>query len=162
MFLCYSQQRMQAIFVLSLVCYWLQLLQLPAKAEGTATESRNLPQQHVICPNNETNLEKLRQARISAIRQEILLKLNLETPPPDPTEHEMEEASALASYRAALQTTSTNRRNAIKERSGVSPQECDGGGRGNTFFAKQRRLHFPSTFTADLPLVEMFEWGMCN
>ena len=155
--------RMRAICVFSLLCYWLQLLQLPVRAGVTATESSShteTPRQRIICPNNETSRETLRQARVEAIRQEILLKLNLEAPPPDPTAYEMEEASALASYRAALQTT--NQHNAINERSGVTPQECDGGGRGISFFAKQRRLYFPSSFSADAPLVEMFEWGRFN
>lgn len=134
---------MQSIWIILAVILYVQ------QSTTAAVVPREGQHRVTACSSNDTITEELRQARIEAIRQEILLRLNLDAPPTAPIE---DVEADLPIYLAAVQTA--NQRS--------THEECDLSGRGTTFFAKQRRLYFPSFFTADTPSVEAFEWGRTN
>lgn len=96
------------------------------------------------CTENDT---VIRQARIAAIRDEIMAKLHLTEPPPNPRKLTAINKSTLSAYRAAVQTA--NRQSLGRSR------EC----RRDTFFAKLLSVYFPTSYRAVIPPADMFEWG---
>lgn len=96
------------------------------------------------CAENATTIL---QARVEAIRDEILAKLNLTRPPPNPRRLTAINKSTLSAYQAAVQI-------AEKQAWGRS-LEC----RRDTFFAKLLSVYTPTSYRPVIPPANMFEWG---
>lgn len=96
------------------------------------------------CAENSTTI---RQARVAAIRDEILAKLNLTEPPPNPRRLTAINKSTLSAYQAAVQI-------AEKQARGRS-LEC----KRDTFFAKLLYVYTPTSYRPVIPPANMFEWG---
>ena len=96
------------------------------------------------CTENDT---VIRQARIAAIRDEILAKLHITEPPPNPRKLTAINKSTLSAYRAAVQTA--------KRQSQGRSRECT----RDTFFAKLLSVYFPTSYRPVIPPANMFEWG---
>lgn len=111
------------------------------------------------CPKRvmETLQEDSRQARLVNIRDQILAKFGLQESPVDPgslnISQSMNETSLVDTYYELISRHSGQQ---------GGNEECGGrkGGR-STFYAKELRVHFPASFHAVVPRVEMFEWGAC-
>ena len=91
------------------------------------------------CAENDT----VREARIAAIRDEILTKLRLTQTPQNPKRPPLVNKSTMSAYNAAVQTA------------GERSTSC---GRG-TFYAKQLWLYFPTRYLPIIPPAEIFDWG---
>lgn len=102
------------------------------------------PVTFATCVENSTTI---RQARVAAIRDEILAKLNLTEPPPNPRRLTAINKSTLSAYQAAVQI-------AEKQTRGRS-LEC----KRDTFFAKLLYVYTPTSYRPVIPPANMFEWG---
>lgn len=111
------------------------------------------------CPSRvkETLLEFSRQARFVNIRDQILAKFGLSESPVDLGPLNISELADEASLDTYYELISR----ALSQQGGNG--ECSGrkGGR-STFYARELRVHFPASFHAVVPRVEMFEWGTCS
>ena len=104
-------------------------------------------QQSVTFATCAENATTILQARVEAIRDEILAKLNLTRPPPNPRRLTTINKSTLSAYQAAVQI-------AEKQTWGRS-LEC----RRDTFFAKLLSVYTPTSYRPVIPPANMFEWG---
>ena len=99
--------------------------------------------------------EDSRQARLVNIRDQILAKFGLQESPVDPgplnTSQLVDETPLVDAYYELISRHSSQQ---------GDHGECGErkGGR-STFYAKELRVHFPASFHAVVPGVEMFEWG---
>lgn len=158
-------KRMPVIQQALLLCYWV-LLCCEAATIATAGEENSTlhsPATEQTISNtttqcsgvNDTLLQHLKQVRLATIRAEIMAKFGLTAPPPNPDPNNLPQINEalLATYREFINSPS---------KSPVSRDEDDCSsirGRGSTFYARELRLLFPSSFHPVIPSIEMFEWG---
>ena len=164
-----------------LFCYWLlvacsrcdgAVLAVPdwthgdnSTAQTAGEESSELEQSTMANSTNTTQClnevkvpvqENLRQARLVNLRAQILAKFGLSESPMDPGPvvniTELVNETSLNAYYEFMNRPSSQ---------GGDSEECNRikGGR-SSFYAKELSVHFPASFHAVVPSVEMFEWGM--
>ena len=131
----------------------------PTSSEST-TIPPQCPQGNVTSTTNDTVvLQHLKQLRLASIRAQILAKFGLSDPPDnsDTNPPSGMDEETMATYYQFLNASRGQERGRGEE------EECGGiRGERSTFYAKELRLHFPSSFHPIIPSIETFEWGEEN
>ena len=135
----------------------------PTTSEGTTTTQpdQQCPKANLTSTTNDTVvLQHLKQLRLASIRAQILAKFGLSDPPDNSDNSPMDEET-MATYYQFL--SATGREGGGHGGGEGEAEEC-GAVRGekSAFYAKELRLHFPSSFHPIIPSVEAFEWGEEN
>lgn len=131
----------------------------PTSSEITTTPPQ-CPQGNVTSTTNDTVvLQHLKQLRLASIRAQILAKFGLSEPPDNSDTNPLSgmDEETMATYYQFLSASGEQGRGRGEE------EECESiRGEKSTFYAKELRLHFPSSFHPIIPSIEIFEWGEEN
>lgn len=128
----------------------------PTSSESSTTttplpDPDQCPQTNLTSTTNDTVLlQHLKQLRLASIRAQILAKFGLSDPPDTPDTNPMDEET-MATYYQFLSASGSGGEGKGEECGAVR-------GEKSTFYAKELRLHFPSSFRAIIPSIETFEW----
>ncbi len=109
--------------------------------------------------NDTVVLQHLKQLRLASIKAQILARFGLSEPPDNSDNSPMDEETKATYYQFLSASGGQG-----MGRGGEKEEEECGTIRGerSIFYAKELRLHFPSSFHPIVPSVEAFEWGENN
>ena len=131
----------------------------PSSSESSTIPPQCPPDNGTTSTNDTVMLQHLKQLRFASIRAHILAKFGLsDTPDNSDPSSRMVDEETMATYYQFLSASGGQGRGQEEEE-----EECSGiRGEQSTFYAKELRLHFPSSFHPIVPNVESFEWGEEN
>ena len=114
-----------------------------------------------VATNDTVVLQHLKQVRLATIRTRILARFGLSESPKNSEPRNLTDLDeqSLATYYQFLSSTSPGQGRSGGE-GGKEDELCSRvRGEKSDFYAKELRLHFPSSFRPIVPSVEVFEWG---
>ena len=132
----------------------------PTSSESTTTPLPDqCPQPNVTSATNDTVvLQHLKQLRLTSIRAQILARFGLSDPPDNSESSSPMDEEKMATYYQFLSASGGQRMGRREEE-----EECGAiRGEKSSIYAKELRLHFPSSFHPIVPSIEAFEWGENN